>query len=162
MWEWRKSCKLLSTRHYELYSFFTRKQGEDDKEVKIVAVDLQAMAPLPGVVQIQGDITKVRCIIHLTSWIQSTCKVNYRELFHYIEQLTIPQLTYLIFHCMPYKVVPHTSKSTWIHTRMHTTYKCHICNMLVVKWLPLVTVTPGGISSPATLSRYRWWKLDLP
>jgi tRNA (cytidine32/guanosine34-2'-O)-methyltransferase len=27
-------------------------------EVKIVAVDLQAMAPLPGVVQIQGDITK--------------------------------------------------------------------------------------------------------
>uniref|UniRef100_V9KZY6 Putative tRNA (cytidine(32)/guanosine(34)-2'-O)-methyltransferase n=1 Tax=Callorhinchus milii TaxID=7868 RepID=V9KZY6_CALMI len=27
--------------------------------VKIVAVDLQAMAPLPGVIQIQGDITKV-------------------------------------------------------------------------------------------------------
>uniref|UniRef100_A0A8C6LSC6 Putative tRNA (cytidine(32)/guanosine(34)-2'-O)-methyltransferase n=1 Tax=Nothobranchius furzeri TaxID=105023 RepID=A0A8C6LSC6_NOTFU len=27
--------------------------------VKIVAVDLQAMAPLPGVTQIQGDITKV-------------------------------------------------------------------------------------------------------
>lgn len=26
--------------------------------VKIVAVDLQAMAPLPGVIQIQGDITK--------------------------------------------------------------------------------------------------------
>lgn len=26
---------------------------------KIVAVDLQAMAPLPGVVQIQGDITKL-------------------------------------------------------------------------------------------------------
>lgn len=30
-----------------------------DNEVKIVAVDLQAMAPLPGVVQIQGDITKL-------------------------------------------------------------------------------------------------------
>jgi tRNA (cytidine32/guanosine34-2'-O)-methyltransferase len=29
-----------------------------DKDVKIVAVDLQAMAPLRGVVQIQGDITK--------------------------------------------------------------------------------------------------------
>lgn len=29
------------------------------EEVKIVAVDLQAMAPLPGVTQIQGDITKV-------------------------------------------------------------------------------------------------------
>ncbi|XP_065180655.1 putative tRNA (cytidine(32)/guanosine(34)-2'-O)-methyltransferase [Sycon ciliatum] len=28
------------------------------EEVKIVAVDLQAMAPLPGVIQIQGDITK--------------------------------------------------------------------------------------------------------
>lgn len=28
------------------------------EEVKIVAVDLQPMAPLPGVVQIQGDITK--------------------------------------------------------------------------------------------------------
>uniref|UniRef100_T1J1K8 Putative tRNA (cytidine(32)/guanosine(34)-2'-O)-methyltransferase n=1 Tax=Strigamia maritima TaxID=126957 RepID=T1J1K8_STRMM len=27
-------------------------------EIKIVAVDLQAMAPLPGVIQIQGDITK--------------------------------------------------------------------------------------------------------
>ncbi|KAL1124386.1 hypothetical protein AAG570_001015 [Ranatra chinensis] len=30
----------------------------NDSEAKIVAVDLQAMAPLPGVVQIQGDITK--------------------------------------------------------------------------------------------------------
>lgn len=26
---------------------------------KIVAVDLQAMAPIPGVIQIQGDITKL-------------------------------------------------------------------------------------------------------
>lgn len=36
-------------------------KGEDTKnpDVKIVAVDLQAMAPLPGVIQIQGDITKV-------------------------------------------------------------------------------------------------------
>ncbi|KAG6921790.1 FtsJ RNA methyltransferase -like protein 1, partial [Chelydra serpentina] len=32
---------------------------ESPDSVKIVAVDLQAMAPLPGVVQIQGDITKV-------------------------------------------------------------------------------------------------------
>ena len=31
----------------------------DKDKVKIVAVDLQAMAPLPGVIQIQGDITKV-------------------------------------------------------------------------------------------------------
>lgn len=35
-------------------------KGEGGEEVKIVAVDLQAMAPLPGVTQIQGDITKVR------------------------------------------------------------------------------------------------------
>jgi tRNA (cytidine32/guanosine34-2'-O)-methyltransferase len=26
--------------------------------VKIVAVDLQAMAPIPGIIQMQGDITK--------------------------------------------------------------------------------------------------------
>ncbi|XP_034033244.1 putative tRNA (cytidine(32)/guanosine(34)-2'-O)-methyltransferase [Thalassophryne amazonica] len=39
-----------------------RAQGEKaqiPEQVKIVAVDLQAMAPLPGVTQIQGDITKV-------------------------------------------------------------------------------------------------------
>lgn len=30
----------------------------EKSNVKIVAVDLQAMAPLPGVIQIQGDITK--------------------------------------------------------------------------------------------------------
>uniref|UniRef100_A0A8D3DWX3 Putative tRNA (cytidine(32)/guanosine(34)-2'-O)-methyltransferase n=1 Tax=Scophthalmus maximus TaxID=52904 RepID=A0A8D3DWX3_SCOMX len=36
-----------------------RGQEEKAQEVKIVAVDLQAMAPLPGVTQIQGDITKV-------------------------------------------------------------------------------------------------------
>ncbi|XP_039265517.1 tRNA (cytidine(32)/guanosine(34)-2'-O)-methyltransferase-like [Styela clava] len=33
--------------------------GQENPNVKIVAVDLQAMAPLPGVIQIQGDITKV-------------------------------------------------------------------------------------------------------
>ncbi|CAB1452421.1 unnamed protein product [Pleuronectes platessa] len=36
-----------------------RGREEKDEEVKIVAVDLQAMAPLSGVTQIQGDITKV-------------------------------------------------------------------------------------------------------
>lgn len=34
-------------------------QATNKDGVKIVAVDLQAMAPLPGVIQIQGDITKV-------------------------------------------------------------------------------------------------------
>ena len=37
-----------------------RGEGADKKgDVKIVAVDLQAMAPIPGVIQIQGDITQV-------------------------------------------------------------------------------------------------------
>ena len=34
---------------------------------KIVAVDLQAMAPLPGVIQMQGDITKVMQDYYLQS-----------------------------------------------------------------------------------------------
>lgn len=29
-----------------------------DENVKIVAVDLQPMSPLPGVIQLQGDITQ--------------------------------------------------------------------------------------------------------
>lgn len=32
----------------------------EGNQAKIVAVDLQLMAPIPGVVQIHGDITKVR------------------------------------------------------------------------------------------------------
>jgi tRNA (cytidine32/guanosine34-2'-O)-methyltransferase len=34
------------------------KQKPEEPEPKIVAVDLQAMAPLDGVIQLQGDITK--------------------------------------------------------------------------------------------------------
>lgn len=37
---------------------------ENKDKVKIVAVDLQAMAPLSGVIQIQGDITKVSMKTH--------------------------------------------------------------------------------------------------
>lgn len=36
-----------------------RANAENPEDVKIVAVDLQAMAPIAGVIQIQGDITKV-------------------------------------------------------------------------------------------------------
>jgi len=36
-----------------------QKSDAEKEKVKIVAVDLQAMAPLPGVIQIQGDITKL-------------------------------------------------------------------------------------------------------
>ncbi|EGD81529.1 tRNA 2'-O-ribose methyltransferase [Salpingoeca rosetta] len=31
---------------------------QEDEDVKVVAVDLQAMAPLDGIIQMQGDITK--------------------------------------------------------------------------------------------------------
>ena len=34
-------------------------ESDGTSEPKIVAVDLQAMAPLPGVIQIQGDITQL-------------------------------------------------------------------------------------------------------
>ena len=33
------------------------KEEEEEEEVRLVAVDLQEMAPIPGVVTIQGDIT---------------------------------------------------------------------------------------------------------
>lgn len=43
--------QVLSKKLYE---------GQADRDqVRIVAVDLQAMAPLPGVKQLQGDITKI-------------------------------------------------------------------------------------------------------
>jgi 23S rRNA U2552 (ribose-2'-O)-methylase RlmE/FtsJ len=42
-----------------VYYFVNRSHPSSDlSEVKIVAVDLQAMAPLPGLIQIVGDITK--------------------------------------------------------------------------------------------------------
>lgn len=43
--------QVLSKKLYE--------QRPKDDDVRIVAVDLQAMAPLPGVMQLQGDITKI-------------------------------------------------------------------------------------------------------
>lgn len=36
----------------------TKKEAKVNENVKIVAVDLQPMAHLPGVIQIQGDITQ--------------------------------------------------------------------------------------------------------
>ncbi|XP_071008760.1 tRNA (cytidine(32)/guanosine(34)-2'-O)-methyltransferase isoform X1 [Oncorhynchus clarkii lewisi] len=42
-----------------------RGKEEKSEEVKIVAVDLQAMAPLPGVTQIQGDITKISTALEI-------------------------------------------------------------------------------------------------
>ena len=45
-------------RIVNLYVYF-REERNKPEDVKIVAVDLQAMAPIPGVIQLQGDITKV-------------------------------------------------------------------------------------------------------
>ncbi|GFQ88323.1 hypothetical protein TNCT_472471 [Trichonephila clavata] len=45
-----------------------RGNAENPEDVKIVAVDLQAMAPLPGVTQIQGDITKVSTAEEIISY----------------------------------------------------------------------------------------------
>ncbi|KAJ1919248.1 putative tRNA (cytidine(32)/guanosine(34)-2'-O)-methyltransferase [Mycoemilia scoparia] len=42
-------------------------RGDGKEEPKIVAVDLQAMAPLPGVIQLQGDITKLSTAESITS-----------------------------------------------------------------------------------------------
>lgn len=39
-------------------TLYADKSEAEKKDVKIVAVDLQSMAPLPGVVQLKGDITK--------------------------------------------------------------------------------------------------------
>ncbi|XP_054878680.1 putative tRNA (cytidine(32)/guanosine(34)-2'-O)-methyltransferase isoform X2 [Poeciliopsis prolifica] len=76
-WRARSAFKLLQLDHqFNLFSgvnravdlcaapgswsqALSRKLRGRKEEVKIVAVDLQAMAPLPGVTQIQGDITKV-------------------------------------------------------------------------------------------------------
>uniref|UniRef100_A0A3B4UR71 Putative tRNA (cytidine(32)/guanosine(34)-2'-O)-methyltransferase n=1 Tax=Seriola dumerili TaxID=41447 RepID=A0A3B4UR71_SERDU len=64
-WRARSAFKLLQLDHE--FNLFTGVNRAVDlcaapgswSQVKIVAVDLQAMAPLPGVTQIQGDITKV-------------------------------------------------------------------------------------------------------
>ena len=39
--------------------FFAYNRPTEDNGAKIVAVDLQLMAPISGVIQIHGDITKV-------------------------------------------------------------------------------------------------------
>ena len=42
-----------------MLTFPLYRAGQQGSDAKIVAVDLQAMAPIPGVIQMQGDITKV-------------------------------------------------------------------------------------------------------
>ena len=54
-----------------MYVFDSSSEQKESKDVKIVAVDLQAMSPIPGVIQIQGDITKVR--MNVAHDVCSTC-----------------------------------------------------------------------------------------
>ncbi len=70
-------------------------RGKDkSEEVKIVAVDLQAMAPLPGVTQIQGDITKVELTEHFCFFYQQVIivfkSVSYYNMNIYILKQDTP------------------------------------------------------------------------
>ena len=58
----------------EIRSSLLFKRPEIEREdVKIVAVDLQAMAPLPGVIQLQGDITKLATANKIVSEFEGGC-----------------------------------------------------------------------------------------
>uniref|UniRef100_A0A0N5AW62 Putative tRNA (cytidine(32)/guanosine(34)-2'-O)-methyltransferase n=1 Tax=Syphacia muris TaxID=451379 RepID=A0A0N5AW62_9BILA len=57
--------QVLSQRLY-----VDQKDEEKRKDVKIVAVDLQPMSPLPGVIQLQGDITEVSTASSIISYFQ--------------------------------------------------------------------------------------------
>ncbi|CAJ0585853.1 unnamed protein product, partial [Mesorhabditis spiculigera] len=46
----------------------SRRLFEVDQKAKIVAVDLQPMSPLPGVIQLQGDITQVETANQIVSY----------------------------------------------------------------------------------------------
>lgn len=59
----KEKCTLFHTdntavQSKDLSNEVNRETKFKNENVKIVAVDLQPMSPLPGVIQIQGDITK--------------------------------------------------------------------------------------------------------
>uniref|UniRef100_A0A2K5WAE4 FtsJ RNA 2'-O-methyltransferase 1 n=1 Tax=Macaca fascicularis TaxID=9541 RepID=A0A2K5WAE4_MACFA len=61
-WRARSAFKLLQLdKEFQLFQegLWDRETGRKIGSGHVVAVDLQAMAPLPGVVQIQGDITQL-------------------------------------------------------------------------------------------------------
>jgi len=58
-WSQVLSDRLLHGKKYHQNDDHDEKNHPDDQNPKIVAVDLQPMAPLPGVVCIQGDITSI-------------------------------------------------------------------------------------------------------
>lgn len=48
---------------------YLKEQNEEERSrVKIIAVDLQPMSPLPGVIQIQGDITELSTATKIISY----------------------------------------------------------------------------------------------
>ncbi|VDD92313.1 unnamed protein product [Enterobius vermicularis] len=59
--------QVLSKRLY-----FSEKNEEKRKEIKIVAVDLQPMSPLPGVIQLQGDITETSTASQIISYFEGS------------------------------------------------------------------------------------------
>lgn len=78
----QKTQVRLKTRYHVLYHMHTWSyilvqvllshisySPTDDNGVKIVAVDLQLMAPISGVIQIHGDITKVGPVWFRRSWL---------------------------------------------------------------------------------------------
>ena len=66
-----------------------QERPENKDKVKIVAVDLQAMAPLPGVIQIQGDITKVRTFLLNKINYAMYCNLNFVAILVAIFFITI-------------------------------------------------------------------------
>lgn len=83
-WRARSAFKLLQIdEEFDIFKDVTRavdlcaapgswsqvlsKKLRDKPDYKIVAVDLQAMAPLPGVIQHQGDITKIETAQNIIS-----------------------------------------------------------------------------------------------
>lgn len=57
--------QVLSKRLYE-----NAQKLSQDNGVKLVAVDLQTMAPLPGVYQLQGDITRLETATEIIQYFE--------------------------------------------------------------------------------------------
>ncbi|RLN93314.1 hypothetical protein BBJ28_00002112 [Nothophytophthora sp. Chile5] len=52
--------QVLSRKLYDTSNTSVRSTGREEEDVRIVSVDLQEMAPIPGVQLVQGDITSKR------------------------------------------------------------------------------------------------------
>lgn len=73
----KEKCTLFHTddtavQSKDLSNEVNRETKFKNENVKIVAVDLQPMSPLPGVIQIQGDITKYSTAQEIIGHFQGT------------------------------------------------------------------------------------------